>query len=63
MSRASKLTLLGTSVFATATVIFVHYQQKAEKEVRLCSQPRITTKVPILTVSLSLSLNRPCTKA
>ncbi|KAK0644120.1 hypothetical protein B0T16DRAFT_331311 [Cercophora newfieldiana] len=32
MSRASKLTLLGTSLFAAGTVAFVHYQQKAEKE-------------------------------
>jgi hypothetical protein len=33
MSRASKLTLLGTSLFAATTVIFVHFQQKSEKEV------------------------------
>ncbi|KAL1853138.1 hypothetical protein VTK73DRAFT_9077 [Phialemonium thermophilum] len=32
MSRASKLTLLGTSLFAATTVIFVHFQQAAEKE-------------------------------
>ncbi|KAL2022234.1 hypothetical protein VTK56DRAFT_5844 [Thermocarpiscus australiensis] len=32
MSRASKLTLLGTSLFALSTVVFVHYQQKAEQE-------------------------------
>ncbi|KAK1753933.1 cytochrome c oxidase [Echria macrotheca] len=32
MSRASKFTLLGTSAFAAATVVFVHYQQGAEKE-------------------------------
>ncbi|TQS33717.1 hypothetical protein Golomagni_05927 [Golovinomyces magnicellulatus] len=31
MSRASKLTLLGTSMFAVGTVTFVHYQQKAEQ--------------------------------
>ncbi|KAL8349950.1 hypothetical protein RB598_005337 [Gaeumannomyces tritici] len=31
MSRASKLTLIGTSLFATTTVIFVHFQQKTEK--------------------------------
>ncbi|KAK4098428.1 hypothetical protein N658DRAFT_499484 [Parathielavia hyrcaniae] len=31
MSRASKLTLLGTSLFALGTVVFVHYQQKAEQ--------------------------------
>lgn len=32
MSRASKLTLLGTSAFALGTVVFVHWQQKSEKE-------------------------------
>ena len=35
MSRASKLTLLGTSLFALATVAFVHHQQEAEQAVRL----------------------------
>jgi len=34
MSRASKLTLMGTSLFALGTVVFVHYQQKAEQAVR-----------------------------
>ncbi|KAH9885186.1 cytochrome c oxidase assembly protein [Xylariomycetidae sp. FL2044] len=32
MSRASKFTLLGTSAFAVGTVVFVHFQQKFEKE-------------------------------
>ncbi|KAI0207004.1 cytochrome c oxidase assembly protein [Astrocystis sublimbata] len=32
MSRASKLTLLGTSLFAATTVVFVHFQQKSEKD-------------------------------
>ncbi|KZF24250.1 hypothetical protein L228DRAFT_266599 [Xylona heveae TC161] len=31
MSRAAKMTLLGTSVFAASIVVFVHYAQKAEK--------------------------------
>lgn len=31
MSRASKLTLTGTSLFAITTVIFVHFQQQSEK--------------------------------
>ncbi|PHH76664.1 hypothetical protein CDD80_1342 [Ophiocordyceps camponoti-rufipedis] len=31
MSRASKLTLGATSIFAVATVVFVHFQQKAEQ--------------------------------
>lgn len=34
MSRAAKLTLTGTSLFAISTVFFVHYSQKAEKSVR-----------------------------
>ncbi|KAJ1333764.1 PET assembly of cytochrome c oxidase [Microdochium nivale] len=32
MSRASQLTLAGTSLFAAATVVFVHFQQKWEKQ-------------------------------
>ncbi|KAI1160341.1 cytochrome c oxidase assembly protein [Nemania serpens] len=32
MSRASQLTLLGTSLFAVTTVVLVHFQQKFEKE-------------------------------
>ncbi|KAI1389306.1 uncharacterized protein F4822DRAFT_196253 [Hypoxylon trugodes] len=32
MSRASKLTLAGTSLFAVGTVIMVHFQQQMEKE-------------------------------
>ena len=39
MSRASKLTLLGTSAFALGTVFFVHWQQKSEKEVCLSYLP------------------------
>lgn len=35
MSRASRLTLLGTSLFAAGTVFFVHFQQQAEKSVRV----------------------------
>ncbi|KAK4201340.1 hypothetical protein QBC40DRAFT_278351 [Triangularia verruculosa] len=31
MSKASKLTLMGTSLFALSTVVFVHFQQKAEQ--------------------------------
>ncbi|XMA07767.1 hypothetical protein WAI453_000558 [Rhynchosporium graminicola] len=31
MSRPAKLTLAGTSLFAIATVFFVHYGQQAEK--------------------------------
>ncbi|PHH77166.1 hypothetical protein CDD82_3642 [Ophiocordyceps australis] len=31
MSRASKLTLGFTSLFAASTIIFVHYQQRLEK--------------------------------
>lgn len=35
MSRASKLTLLGTSIGAIAIVIGVHYQQVYDKGVRI----------------------------
>ena len=35
MSRASKLTLLGTTAFAAGTVFFVHWQQQSEKMVSL----------------------------
>ncbi|PSS20680.1 hypothetical protein M430DRAFT_120659 [Amorphotheca resinae ATCC 22711] len=31
MSRAAKLTLAGSSLFAIATVAFVHYAQQSEK--------------------------------
>jgi protein PET117 len=34
MSRAAKLTLFGTSMFAVGTIVFVHFQQQAEKAVR-----------------------------
>ncbi|KAM3548672.1 hypothetical protein MY1884_009055 [Beauveria asiatica] len=32
MSRASKLTLFGTSLFAASTIVFVHFQQKSEQQ-------------------------------
>lgn len=35
MSTAAKLTLAGTSVGAVAIVVLVHYQQTAEKAVRI----------------------------
>jgi len=31
MSRAAKLTLAGTSLFAVTTIVFVHYAQQSEK--------------------------------
>lgn len=34
MSRASKLTLLGTSLLTVCTVVGVHFQQKFEQAVR-----------------------------
>lgn len=34
MSRAAKLTLAGSSLFALGTIIFVHYTQQVEKAVR-----------------------------
>jgi hypothetical protein len=33
MSRAAKLTLAGSSLFALGTIVFVHYAQQAEKAV------------------------------
>ena len=33
MSRASKITLGATSLFALSTVLIVHFQQKAERSV------------------------------
>ena len=35
MSRAAKLTLAGSSIFALSTIVFVHYAQQAEKAVCL----------------------------
>jgi protein PET117 len=32
MSRASKLTLAATSLFAASTIVIVHFQQKFERE-------------------------------
>ncbi|OLN81145.1 Protein PET117, mitochondrial [Colletotrichum chlorophyti] len=32
MSRASKITLAATSLFAASTIVIVHFQQKFEKE-------------------------------
>ncbi|KAI8929862.1 hypothetical protein BC831DRAFT_442400 [Entophlyctis helioformis] len=34
MSRASKLTLLGSLVFTTATILGVHYMQELDSKVR-----------------------------
>lgn len=34
MSKASKFTLLGSSLVAASTILIVHFQQKAEKAVR-----------------------------
>ncbi|KJR84747.1 cytochrome c oxidase assembly protein [Sporothrix schenckii 1099-18] len=49
MSRASKLTLLGTSLFAASTVAFVHFQQEAEKTVRPSSMRTGHARRPPLT--------------
>jgi hypothetical protein len=48
MSRASKLTLAGTSVFAVTTIVFVHFQQRAEKAVRLDLAPLFPNQSPVL---------------
>lgn len=42
MSRASKLTLLGTSLFAVSTVLFVHWRQKADQAVSMHPIPHHT---------------------
>jgi hypothetical protein len=34
MSRGSKITLAATGIFAVTTIVFVHFQQRAEKTVR-----------------------------
>ena len=49
MSRASKLTLLGTSLFAATTIIFVHSQQKIEKDVSdPCEEPSWLSSTNVL---------------
>ena len=48
MSRASRLTLLGTSLFAAGTVFFVHFQQQAEKSVCLHDFPSLLLLPPTL---------------
>ncbi|WYZ41946.1 hypothetical protein EsH8_V_000841 [Colletotrichum jinshuiense] len=37
MSKASKITLAATSLFAASTIVIVHFQQKFEKEA--CNYP------------------------
>lgn len=51
MSRASKLTLLGTSAFALGTVFFVHWQQQSEKEVRLSSFSLLRSSLPLFSLT------------
>jgi protein PET117 len=45
MSRAAKLTLAGSSLFAISTIVFVHFQQQAEKAVSypIFQHKRLTT--------------------
>ena len=45
MSRASQLTLAGTSLFAVGTIIMVHFQQKFEKQVCASTYPTYTCLV------------------
>lgn len=63
MSRASRLTLLGTSLFAAGTVFFVHFQQQAEKAVRFSFPPAISSLALLLRCIANISASRPCTKA
>lgn len=62
MSRTSKLTLMGTSLFAFSTIVIVHFQQKAEKAV--CYSP--SPPSPPLARSSETKhrgQNRRCTRA
>lgn len=52
MSRASKMTLLGSSLFALGTVVFVHFQQKYEQEVNMSPFLFLSPPLP-LTARLS----------
>lgn len=57
MSRASKLTLAGTSLVAAGIVVFVHYAQQAEKAVS--NVPWRRGQLPYC--GMRLTNNRPCT--
>lgn len=56
MSRAAKLTLLGTSLFAAGTIVFVHYAQTAEKAVCLPSRISSLSLFPISVVHILRNL-------
>jgi translation initiation factor 2B subunit (eIF-2B alpha/beta/delta family) len=56
MSRAAKLTLTGTSLFAIGTIFFVHHAQQAEKAVCLCASAFKFSKLQADTY------HRQCTK-
>ncbi len=62
MSRASKLTLLGTSLFALATVAFVHHQQEAEQAVRPSLAPHCSFS-PFQNTEHPLTLHPPDVQA
>ena len=47
MSRAAKLTLAGASTFAVSTIIFVHFQQRAEKAVCPPSASSLLPPLPL----------------
>lgn len=50
-SRGSKLALAGTSLFAVTTIVFVHFQQQAEKSVRYLASRHVLSVPPSLTQS------------
>lgn len=67
MSRPAKLTLLGTSLFAGLTVVFVHWQQKYEKQVCHFAFPPNpafckTTQFPGMITLTIWNVPRPCIK-
>jgi len=53
MSRASKLTLAATSLFALSTLVVVHLQQQLEQQV---SQPRPRQTTLLLSARSSTSV-------
>ena len=60
MSRAAKMTLLGTSLFAVSTVVFVHYAQQAEKAVSFPYLRRAPTVWGHLGQETNVCANRQC---
>jgi protein PET117 len=60
MSRASKLTLMGASLFTASTVGFVHFQQEAEKNVSgpMCRQAHVYMCVCVISQLTSQAMHQ-----